>query len=95
MRSKIPRYAARVDANQSQIVDGLRAVGVWVEIIGRPVDLLWVYHGTVGLMEIKLPGKRLTEGQRDLADALRWQGYELPVVRSLDEALKIIGVVGG
>ena len=37
------RHAARVDANQIQIVSALRAAGAYVWIIGLPVDLLVGY----------------------------------------------------
>lgn len=34
------RRAAKVDSVQAEIVEGLRKAGYWVEVIGRPVDLL-------------------------------------------------------
>lgn len=39
------RRAARVDANQEQIVSALRGAGAYVWIIGLPVDLLVGYKG--------------------------------------------------
>jgi len=64
------RYAARVDANQEQIVSALRAAGAYVWIIGIPVDLLVGYRGHTFLVEIKSTNKgRLTPLQADFFDA--------------------------
>lgn len=49
------RRAARVDNNQAAIVDALRSVGVFVEIIGKPLDLLICHRGEFALMECKCP----------------------------------------
>jgi hypothetical protein len=51
------RYARKVDKSQGPIVDALRAAGVWVEIIGEPVDLLCFYRGTFTPLECKTPGE--------------------------------------
>ena len=60
------RYAARVDANQEQIVSALRAAGAYVWIIGLPVDLLVGYKGHTFLVEIKTNSKkRFTKLQTD------------------------------
>ena len=47
------RHAARVDANQAEIVAVLRAAGAYVWIIGLPVDLLCGYAGKTTLIEVK------------------------------------------
>ena len=47
------RYAARVDANQEQIVSALRGAGAYVWIIGLPVDLLVGYKNHTFLVELK------------------------------------------
>ena len=51
------RYAARVDANQEQVVSALRAAGAYVWIIGLPVDLLVGFRGPTFLVEIKSGSK--------------------------------------
>lgn len=63
------RYAARVDANQAQIVSALRAAGAYVWIIGLPVDLLVGFNGQTFLVEIKDgPKKALTRLQQDFLE---------------------------
>lgn len=86
------RYAARVDANQTQIVLALRAAGAYVWIIGLPVDLLVGYKGHTFLVEIKDGSKkRLTKLQADFFE--NWSGSTLCRVDSPEAALRMIGVV--
>jgi len=86
------RYAARVDANQEQIVSALRAVGAYVWIIGLPVDLLVGYKGHTFLVEVKNgPRKRLTALQADFFD--NWPGSTLARIDGPDGALRMIGVL--
>jgi len=70
------RRAARVDANQTQIVSALRAAGAYVWIIGLPVDLLVGYNTHTFLVEIKTDSKkRLTALQADFFE--NWIGGTL------------------
>lgn len=86
------RYAARVDANQEQIVSALRAAGAYVWIIGLPVDLLVGYHGHTFLVEVKSTAKkRLTGLQADFFE--NWSGSTLCRVDSPEAALRMIGVI--
>ena len=86
------RYAARVDANQTQIVSALRAAGAYVWIIGLPVDLLVGYRGHTFLVEIKSTTKgRLTALQTDFFD--NWGGSTLCRVDSPEAALRMIGII--
>ena len=86
------RYAARVDANQEQIVSALRGAGAYVWIIGLPVDLLVGYKGHTFLVEIKTDAKqRLTALQQDFFK--NWGGSTLARVDSPDAALRMIGVL--
>lgn len=90
--------AARVDGNQSEIVDGLRAAGVSVFITsvigdGFP-DLVCGYLGRNYLLEIKDPSKpkadrRLKPDQIKFRDA--WKG-QYAVVETLAEAKAAIGI---
>jgi hypothetical protein len=79
------RRAAKRDVNEDAIVDALRAVGCDVTHIsgkGAP-DLLIRFRGILVALEVK--GKR---GRRTIAqESSRW-----PVVRTVDEALEMIGV---
>lgn len=86
------RYAARVDANQQQIVSALRAAGAYVWILGLPVDLLVGYNNHTYLVEIKDgPSKRLTKLQQDFF--ANWIGGTLCRINDAEAALRMIGVV--
>jgi len=86
------RRAARVDANQDQIVSALRAAGAYVWIIGLPVDLLVGYKNHTFLVEIKTDSKkRLTKLQADFFE--NWSGSTLARIDSPEAALRMIGVV--
>lgn len=86
------RRAARVDANQEQIVSALRAAGAYVWIIGLPVDLLVGYKDHTFLVEIKTDSKkRLTKLQADFFE--NWSGSTLARIDNPEAALRMIGVV--
>lgn len=92
------RRAARVDANQTEIVQALRDMGASVAITsmvgsGFP-DIVVGFRGRNYLIEIKdgskPPSKRkLTEDEQRFFDA--WRGT-IFVVNNVNEALEIIGV---
>ena len=86
------RHAARIDANQAQIVSALRAAGAYVWIISLPVDLLVGYKGHTFLVEIKTDAKkRLTGLQDDFFN--NWSGSTLARIDSPEAALRMIGVL--
>jgi len=86
------RYAARVDANQTQVVSALRAAGAYVWVIGLPVDLLVGFNGQTYLVEIKDgPKKALTRLQQDFFG--NWIGGSLHRIDGPDDALRMIGVL--
>ena len=86
------RRAARVDANQEQIVSALRAAGAYVWIISLPVDLLVGFKGHTFLVEIKSTSKkRLTGLQADFFE--NWSGSTLSRIDSPEAALRMIGVI--
>lgn len=92
------RRAAKIDANQPAIVQALRAVGASVQSLaavgkGCP-DLLVGFRGSDYLLEVKDGGKppserRLTPSQVEWHGV--WQGAPVPVVASVDDALRAIG----
>jgi len=87
------RRAARVDANQEQIVSALRAAGAYVWIIGLPVDLLVGYKGHTFLVEIKTDSKkRLTALQTDFFKS--WIGGTLARIDCPEAALRMINTLG-
>ena len=92
------RHAARVDANQAEIVAALRQAGASVWIIGLPVDLLVGYRGQSLLMEVKtVTGKRNpkparhTELQKSFM--VDWRGGPVSTVTDVRGALTAIGAL--
>jgi hypothetical protein len=86
------RYAARVDANQEQIVSALRGAGAYVWIIGLPVDLLVGYKNHTFLVEIKTDSKkRLTKLQADFFE--NWMGGTLCRIDNAESALRMLKVL--
>ena len=90
------RRAAKVDANQGEIVKALRAHGATVQSLaavghGCP-DLLVGYQGVTYLMEIKdgsLPPSRKRLTPDEAAWHASWKGLAA-VIESVDEALACI-----
>lgn len=92
------RRAAKIDANQPEIVSALRAVGatvVTLAAVGKGVpDLLVGFRQSTYLLEVKdgkkPPSERqLTPDQIDWHVA--WRGGPCAVVSSTGEALAFIG----
>lgn len=83
------RRAANIDKNQPEIVSALRHIGVSVEIIGKPLDLLLWHRGEYSLMEIKNPDgfDRMTKDQVEFI--ARWPG-RIHIVRSKEEAIRAV-----
>lgn len=93
------RTKARTDANQTEIVNALRAVGASVEILsgvgkGCP-DILCGYKGHDYLLEVK-DGRKSPSRRRLTPDEAvwhsSWRGW-VRVVNSVDEALAAIDAV--
>lgn len=86
----MPRYKAKVDLNQKEIVDALEKIGCDVRVIGRPVDLLVGYRKRNFLIEVKVPGAKVDKRQQEQRDFIRdWRGQ----VRQLDtpeEAIRLV-----
>lgn len=94
----MPRRAAKVDANQAQIVSALRAAGCSVLLLHRVgegcPDTLVAYHGRMCLMEIKDGSKppsarKLTKAQEKFH--AEWNG-PIAVVKDIKEAYAAIGI---
>lgn len=85
---------AKVDLNQSEIVDALRKVGVSVQSLasigkGCP-DLVAAKGAMTWMIEVKGPKGTLTPDQVKFIDA--WAGH-VHIVRTVDDALQLVGVV--
>lgn len=83
------RRAARIDGNQREIVEALRAIGRSVMLLHREGD--GVPDALVGngyeniLVEIKIPGGKLNPLQRKFFAT--WNGPKV-VARSVEEAIE-------
>jgi lambda repressor-like predicted transcriptional regulator len=86
-------YNKRTDRNQQDIVDALRRVGCSIQDLskvgGGCPDLLISFRGKNILLEVKTDTGRLNALQVDFHAT--WHG-PLYVVKSVNEALKAIGV---
>lgn len=94
------RRAAKIDANQTQVVEALRAAGATVQslaAVGQGVpDLLVGFQNKTLLMEVKdgrkPPSQRqLTEDQLKWHGA--WRGGPVAIVDGPDAALRMLGVM--
>ena len=84
------RLRGRTDANQSDILDALRAVGAEVRSVAAlgsgMGDLLVCFRRRLTLMEVKTVRGQLTPDQ--VAFHRRWP---VQIVRTVDDALDAIG----
>lgn len=95
----MPRRAARIDANHTEIVRALRDVGAGVQSLaaigkGCP-DLLVGFRGECFCLEVK-DGTKKPSAQALTPDEERWEENwpgHYRVVRSVDEALRAIGAL--
>ena len=88
MTRRAPKYAKKVDLNQSEIVDALRKIGCVVIIIGKPVDLLVGYRAHNFLVEIKRPGEK--PRTKDQIDFLKtWKG-QVRICETAEEAIRLV-----
>lgn len=87
------RYA-KVDQNQGEIVEALRACGVSVQSLasigkGCP-DLVAAKGSMTWMIEVKGPKGKLTPDQIDFIQ--NWKG-DVHIVRTVNDALELVGVV--
>ena len=90
------RRNARVDANQREIVDALRNLGasvICLHMVGQGCpDLLVGFRGVNELAECKSKSGKLTPDEADLHRT--WQGKQIWIVRSVDDCLVMLGLIG-
>lgn len=93
------RYAARVDSNQSTIIEALEAAGASVEVLGLPLDLLVGYRGTWGILEVKASKSaanrktKTRERQKAFADR-HTNGGPIGTVWDVEGALRFLRTLG-
>jgi hypothetical protein len=94
------RRAAKIDANQTPVVEALRAAGATVQslaAVGQGVpDLLVGFQGQTVLLEVK-DGRKPPSERRLTDDQLKWHGAwrggPLAVVDGVDAALRVLGMI--
>jgi len=99
------RRFGRIDANQREVIEGLRQVGASAYSLaslgnGAP-DLLVGYRGKTFLLEVKNPNRRGGKNnavrtlERQASWRARWGGRPVAVVWNLPDALRAIGAPTG
>ena len=96
----MPRYAAKVDDNQPEIVDAWRDVGASVELLHRGgggcPDTLVGFRGKSYLVEIK-DGNKPPSKRELLPTQVKWhrdwRGSPVHVVKNVTEALAVLGIM--
>jgi len=96
----IYRRAAKVDANQAQVIEALRAAGARVWVLRQPVDLLIGFRGQTMLMEVKNPNSARGKAEmkkggnkNQVEFKARWLGGTVATVDGPEAALRAIGVI--
>ena len=91
----MPNYKRKRDSNEREIIDALQTAGCMV-IQESNIDL-WVLPPNLPYwipIEVKTKTGRLTPYQQRLhAMARDAYNYEIPIATTVDEALKIVGVL--
>ena len=82
----INRYNPSRDGNEKEIVNVFRNMGLSVERLNTPLDLLIGYNKKNYLIEVKMPNKKLNKNQIKFVD--NWQGQWF-MVNSIDQAQQI------
>ena len=89
------RVAARVDANQGEIVKALRQAGLIVHDTSRLgggfPDLVVLKEGHAILLEVKTAKGKLTKDEKEFFDT--WREGPVYIVRSVEEALDLFGLI--
>lgn len=83
------KYGAKRDANELEIVAGLRKIGCGVLHLsaGGVPDLLVSFKNKLYLFEVKTKKGKLTEDQVKFHET--WKGT-IYIIKSLDEAIEIL-----
>ena len=86
-------HSAKADANQPEIVKEFRRLGAFILHIHRLkncCDLVVNYNGYVVMVEIKMAGKKLTEGEDVFATDWMAAGGKWACITTIEEAQGLI-----
>lgn len=85
----MPRYSAKRDVAEPEVVTALEGAGFSVQRLDTPVDLLVGFRGRCWLIEVKSSdkgyGKKLNKNQADFAG--KWRGPKVVILRSAQDAI--------
>ena len=85
----MPKYAAKRDATEPEIVKVLRSCGFSVYLLDTPVDAIVGFRGRTWLVEIKSGSKgyakTLNKNQAEFVAT--WKGSPVVVLRDAQEAM--------
>ena len=87
--------AKRRDRSEPEIVEALRRAGCYVHLYDDPLDLLVGYRGQTYLVEVKdgrMPPSERPLKPSQVAFFREWTGGPAYVVRSVAEALCVLGI---
>lgn len=84
----MPRYAARRDTNEREIIDALEAAGCKVEQLDKWDLQVQRPDGVLRMIEVKTPTGKLKPSQKKLIE----KGWDLRIVRSIEEAFEAVGL---
>ena len=85
----IHRHAQRRDVNEPGIVGGLQDIGCLVYRLSRPCDLLVKFRGVIHVLEVDNPETK--NRKREDSQKLFLSQWDVPLVQTLDDALRAIG----
>tara|TARA_R110000782_G_scaffold20717_2_gene56039 strand:+ start:636 stop:941 length:306 start_codon:yes stop_codon:yes gene_type:complete len=86
-------YSAKADENQPEIVKELRRLGGKVAHVHRlknHCDLNLFYRGVTVMVEVKMPGGSLTEGEDVFRQMVESEGCKYAVLKTINEARCLI-----
>ena len=86
------KRALKRDSNEREIINALVKAGAFV-LQEHNIDLYVLYRGVWTPLEVKSKGGSLTPYQENLHEVIDSDhGYSIPIVYSVDDAFKAVGI---
>lgn len=89
-------YRVKKDSNHRALVELLRSHGATVidcAALKNAFDLLVLYNGETYIIEVKSGNGKLSEGELKCKAEVERNGVKYNVIRELDSALKLLGIL--
>jgi hypothetical protein len=90
-------HSAKADANQPEIVKEFRRLGAYILHIHRLkncCDLVVNYRGQIVMVEVKMPGKQLTDGEDTFSKEWQAADGKYAVITTVEEARALVENMG-